>query len=40
MLGGTATLEDVGNVAAFVASDKARFMTAVTANICCGALVD
>lgn len=40
MLGRTATLEDVGNVAAFVASDKARSMTAATANISCGALVD
>ena len=40
MLGGTATLEDVGNVAAFVASDKARSMTAATANTSCGALVD
>jgi 3-oxoacyl-[acyl-carrier protein] reductase len=36
----TATLEDVGNVAAFVASDKARTMTAATANVSCGALVD
>ena len=33
-------LEDVGNVAAFVASDKARTMTAATVNISCGALVD
>jgi 3-oxoacyl-[acyl-carrier protein] reductase len=40
MLGRTATLEDVGNVAAFVTSDKARSMTAATANISCGALVD
>ncbi|MFD9888521.1 SDR family NAD(P)-dependent oxidoreductase [Amycolatopsis sp. NPDC059027] len=40
MLGRAATLEDVGNVAAFVASDKARSMTAATANISCGALVD
>jgi 3-oxoacyl-[acyl-carrier protein] reductase len=40
MLGRTATLEDVGNVAAFVASDRARSMTAATANISCGALVD
>jgi 3-oxoacyl-[acyl-carrier protein] reductase len=36
----TATLEDVGNVAAFVASDKARTMTAATANVSCGALID
>lgn len=40
MLGRTATLDDVGDVAAFVASDKARSMTAATANISCGALVD
>jgi 3-oxoacyl-[acyl-carrier protein] reductase len=32
MLGRGAVLEDVGNVAAFVASDKARTMTAATAN--------
>jgi 3-oxoacyl-[acyl-carrier protein] reductase len=36
----TVTLEDVANVAAFVASDKARTMTAATANVSCGALVD
>ena len=40
MLGQAATLEDVGNVAAFVASERARTMTAATANISCGALVD
>jgi 3-oxoacyl-[acyl-carrier protein] reductase len=40
MLGRGALLEDVGNVAAFVASDKARTMTAATANISCGALID
>jgi 3-oxoacyl-[acyl-carrier protein] reductase len=40
MLPHLATLEDVGNVAAFVASDKARTMTAATANISCGALID
>jgi enoyl-[acyl-carrier-protein] reductase (NADH) len=40
MLGRAATLEDVGNVAAFVASERARTMTAATANISCGALVD
>jgi len=40
MLGRAATLEDVGNVASFVASDRARSMTAATANISCGALVD
>lgn len=40
MLGRAATLEDVGHVAAFVASDRARSMTAATANVSCGALVD
>jgi NAD(P)-dependent dehydrogenase (short-subunit alcohol dehydrogenase family) len=40
MLDRTATLEDVGNMAAFVASDRARTMTAATANISCGALID
>jgi NAD(P)-dependent dehydrogenase (short-subunit alcohol dehydrogenase family) len=40
MLGRAATYEDVGNVAAFVASDRARSMTGATANISCGALVD
>jgi NAD(P)-dependent dehydrogenase (short-subunit alcohol dehydrogenase family) len=40
MLGRAATFEDVGNVAAFVASDRARTMTAATANVSCGALVD
>jgi 3-oxoacyl-[acyl-carrier protein] reductase len=40
MLGRAATHEDVGNVAAFVASDRARSMTGATANISCGALVD
>jgi len=40
MLGRAATLEDVGNLATFVASDRARTMTAATANISCGALVD
>jgi 3-oxoacyl-[acyl-carrier protein] reductase len=40
MLGRAATLEDVGNAAAFVASDQARTMTAATVNISCGALVD
>ncbi|HVD55922.1 MAG TPA: SDR family oxidoreductase [Thermoleophilaceae bacterium] len=40
MLGRAATLEDIGNVAAFVASDRARTMTAATANVSCGALVD
>jgi 3-oxoacyl-[acyl-carrier protein] reductase len=40
MLGRTATLDDVGNVAAFVASDKARTMTAATVNVSAGALID
>jgi 3-oxoacyl-[acyl-carrier protein] reductase len=40
MLGFAATLEDVGHVAAFVASDRARTMTAATVNISCGALID
>jgi 3-oxoacyl-[acyl-carrier protein] reductase len=40
MLGRGATLEDVGHAAAFVASDRARTMTAATVNISCGALVD
>ncbi|WP_433430135.1 SDR family NAD(P)-dependent oxidoreductase [Nonomuraea sp. CA-141351] len=36
----TATLADVGDVAAFVASDRARTMTSATVNISCGAIVD
>jgi 3-oxoacyl-[acyl-carrier protein] reductase len=40
LLGRAATLEDVGNAAAFAASDKARAMTAATLNISAGALVD
>lgn len=40
MLGRAATLADVGAVAAFVASDRARTMTASTVNVSCGALVD
>ena len=40
MLGRAATLEDVGNVAAFAASDRARSMTAATVNVSSGALVD
>ncbi|MBF8191219.1 SDR family oxidoreductase [Nonomuraea sp. K274] len=36
----TATLADVGEVAAFVASDRARTMTSATVNISCGAIVD
>jgi NAD(P)-dependent dehydrogenase (short-subunit alcohol dehydrogenase family) len=38
--GRLATFEDVGNVAAFVASDRARTMTAATVNVSCGALID
>jgi 3-oxoacyl-[acyl-carrier protein] reductase len=40
MLGRAATLEDVGNVAAFAASDKARTITATSINITAGAAVD
>jgi NAD(P)-dependent dehydrogenase (short-subunit alcohol dehydrogenase family) len=40
MLGRCATLEDVGNAAAFAASDWGRTMTAATINVSCGALID
>lgn len=40
MLKRAATLADVGNVAAFAASDRARSMTATAFNISCGAIVD
>ena len=40
LLGRAAALADVGNVAAFVASDRARTMTATEVNISCGALID
>jgi 3-oxoacyl-[acyl-carrier protein] reductase len=40
LLGRAATLEDVGRVAAFVASDQARTMTAATVNVSAGALID
>jgi 3-oxoacyl-[acyl-carrier protein] reductase len=40
MLGRAATLEDVGHVAAFVASDRAITMTAATVNVSAGALID
>jgi 3-oxoacyl-[acyl-carrier protein] reductase len=40
MLGRAATLADVGDVAAFVASDRARTMTAATVNVSCGAICD
>jgi len=36
----TATLADVGNVAAWVASDQARTLTSTEVNISCGAIVD
>jgi NAD(P)-dependent dehydrogenase (short-subunit alcohol dehydrogenase family) len=36
----TAMLTDVGNVAAFVASDQARTITATDVNISCGTLMD
>lgn len=39
MLGRGATMEDVGNVAAFTASDLARTITGSTINITCGAIV-
>jgi NAD(P)-dependent dehydrogenase (short-subunit alcohol dehydrogenase family) len=39
LLNRTATLADVGNVAAFVASDLARTMTSTEVNISCGAIV-
>jgi 3-oxoacyl-[acyl-carrier protein] reductase len=40
LLGRAATLADVGKVAAFVASDHARTLTATEVNISCGALID
>jgi enoyl-[acyl-carrier-protein] reductase (NADH) len=40
LLGRAAALEDVGTVAAFVASDRARTMTAATVNVSAGALID
>lgn len=40
MLGRAATFEDVGNVAAFAASDLARSMTGTALNITCGAVAD
>jgi 3-oxoacyl-[acyl-carrier protein] reductase len=36
----TATFEDVGNVAAFAASDHGRTLTAAEVNISCGAIMD
>jgi NAD(P)-dependent dehydrogenase (short-subunit alcohol dehydrogenase family) len=40
LLGRAATLADVGNVAAFAASDLARTITSSEINISCGAIVD
>lgn len=40
LLNRAATLTDVGNVAAFVASDQARTITSTEVNISCGAIVD
>ncbi len=40
LLNRAATLTDVGNVAAFVASDQARTMTATEVNISCGAIME
>jgi 3-oxoacyl-[acyl-carrier protein] reductase len=40
LLGRAATLEDVGNAAAFAASDLARTVTAATVNISAGTFMD
>jgi 3-oxoacyl-[acyl-carrier protein] reductase len=40
MLGAAATFDDVGNVAAFAASDQARTITGSTINIACGTTID
>lgn len=40
LLNRAATLTDVGNVAAFVASVQARTLTATEVNLSCGAIVD
>jgi 3-oxoacyl-[acyl-carrier protein] reductase len=40
LLNRAAMLADVGNVAAFVASDQARTITSTEVNISCGAIVD
>jgi len=40
MLGRAASLREVGDTAAFIASDKARSMTAATVNISAGSLID
>lgn len=39
LLGRCATLEDVGNVACFAASDMAKSITATALNITCGAII-
>jgi NAD(P)-dependent dehydrogenase (short-subunit alcohol dehydrogenase family) len=40
LLNRTAALADIGNVAAFAASDQARTITSTEINISCGAIVD
>jgi NAD(P)-dependent dehydrogenase (short-subunit alcohol dehydrogenase family) len=40
LLGRVTTLADVGNAAAFMASDQAGAMTATIANLTCGTVVD
>lgn len=40
LLNRTATLADVGDVAAFVASDRARTITGTEVNVSCGAMLD
>ncbi|HEU4328693.1 MAG TPA: SDR family oxidoreductase, partial [Roseiflexaceae bacterium] len=40
LLGRAATLADVGRVAAFIASDHARTITATEINMSCGAMLD
>ena len=40
LLGRPATLEDVGSVAAFVASDRARTITGASINISAGTFLD
>jgi 3-oxoacyl-[acyl-carrier protein] reductase len=40
LLGRTITLAEVGEIAAFVASDRARTMTAATVNVSAGSLMD
>ena len=40
LTGRSATLDDVANIAAFVASDQARTMTAATVNTSAGSLID